>query len=79
MADDAVGFHAQQAVEKAMKAVLVLEGVAFPRTHDLEFLAARLRERRVDLPRELEHAQWLTHGRPSFATTSRHRSIAMAP
>ena len=45
MADDVVGFHAQQAVEKALKAVLVLEGVSFPRTHDLELLAARVRER----------------------------------
>ena len=34
--------------------------MAFPRTHDLEFLAARLRERHIELPRELEHAQWLT-------------------
>jgi HEPN domain-containing protein len=29
---------AQQAAEKAMKAVLVAEGVAFPRTHDLDHL-----------------------------------------
>jgi hypothetical protein len=29
MADDAVGFHAQQAVEKVLKVVLVLEGFRF--------------------------------------------------
>ena len=34
----AVCFHAQQAVEKAMKALLVDFGAAFPRTHDLKFL-----------------------------------------
>jgi len=34
IADDIVGFHAQQAVEKAMKAVLSLSGVDYPRTHD---------------------------------------------
>jgi HEPN domain-containing protein len=34
----AVCFHAQQAVEKAMKAILVDLGIAFPRTHDLKFL-----------------------------------------
>jgi HEPN domain-containing protein len=34
----AVCFHAQQAVEKAMKAILVDFGVDFPRTHDLKFL-----------------------------------------
>lgn len=36
--DDAIGFHAQQAVEKALKAVLAFAGIRFPRTHDLGFL-----------------------------------------
>jgi len=31
-------FHAQQAVEKSIKAVLVLRRVAFPKTHSLELL-----------------------------------------
>ena len=31
-------FHAQQAVEKSVKAVLVLCGIDFPRTHDLATL-----------------------------------------
>ncbi len=34
----AVCFHAQQAVEKGMKALLVDLDVDFPRTHDLKFL-----------------------------------------
>ena len=34
----AVCFHAQHAVEKALKALLVDLGVDFPRTHDLKFL-----------------------------------------
>ena len=34
-----VGFHAQQAIEKALKAVLVREQIRFPRTHDLERLS----------------------------------------
>jgi HEPN domain-containing protein len=33
-------FHAQQAAEKAVKAVLVAEGAEPPRTHDLEVLLA---------------------------------------
>lgn len=41
MEDDVVGFHAQQTVEKAVKAVLVLHGIAFPRSHDLDFLLDR--------------------------------------
>ena len=37
---DTVCFHAQQCVEKYMKAVLVISGISFPRTHDLEALTA---------------------------------------
>lgn len=35
-------FHAQQASEKALKAVMCLLGVEFRRTHDLEALAGQL-------------------------------------
>ncbi|MDP2792913.1 MAG: HEPN domain-containing protein [Sulfurisoma sp.] len=38
----AAGFHAQQAVEKALKALLCAHDVDFPRTHDLEGLLKRL-------------------------------------
>ncbi len=34
------GYHAQQAAEKALKAVLVHRGIEVPRTHDLERLGA---------------------------------------
>jgi len=34
----AVCFHAQQAVEKAIKALLIEFAVEFPKTHDLKFL-----------------------------------------
>jgi HEPN domain-containing protein len=36
--DDVVGFHAQQAVEKSLKAVLAVRGFEIPRTHDLDLL-----------------------------------------
>ena len=36
-----VAFHAQQAAEKALKAVLVHRSVAFPKTHDLMELIKR--------------------------------------
>jgi len=39
---DAVGFHAQQAIEKLMKAVLVKRGVTPRKTHDLDVLASEL-------------------------------------
>jgi HEPN domain-containing protein len=45
-----VCFHAQQAVEKLLKAALVNRGVVFSRTHDLGHLAAMLSEAKVSLP-----------------------------
>jgi HEPN domain-containing protein len=39
-----VCFHAQQCAEKYLKALLVLHRVDFPKTHDLEALASRLRQ-----------------------------------
>lgn len=40
--DDLIGFHAQQALEKLLKAALAYTGVAPPRIHDLGELIARL-------------------------------------
>lgn len=42
VADESVGFHAQQAVEKALKAVLEVRGVDYPRTHDIARLFSLL-------------------------------------
>ncbi len=41
---DATCVHAQQCVEKYLKAVLILHGVAHPRTHDVAQLVALLPE-----------------------------------
>ena len=48
-------FHAQQAVEKAIKAVLVLHGVPFGRTHDLVELGYRARDVVPGSPFAIEH------------------------
>jgi HEPN domain-containing protein len=37
-------FHAQQAVEKYLKALLAVKGVDFPKTHDVDFLLAECRK-----------------------------------
>lgn len=37
-------FHAQQAVEKSLKASLIFSGIGFRKTHDLESLASTLPE-----------------------------------
>ena len=39
---DTICYHAQQAVEKYLKGGLVAHGIDFPRTHDIETLAALL-------------------------------------
>lgn len=46
----AMGFHAQQCVEKSLKAVLTSHSVDFPPTHNLERLAGQLAELGVALP-----------------------------
>jgi HEPN domain-containing protein len=35
---DTISFHAQQCIEKYIKALLVLHGVPFPKTHDIRRL-----------------------------------------
>jgi HEPN domain-containing protein len=58
--EGAIGFHAQQAVEKALKVALTLKGSDFPKTHDLEFLIGLAGRRSVDVPEEVAAAGWLT-------------------
>ncbi len=45
-----LGFHAQQAVEKTLKAVLSLHRVEYPRTHNLAMLLELLRRAAIALP-----------------------------
>jgi HEPN domain-containing protein len=58
--DNIVGFHAQQAVEKAMKVVLVLADADLPLTHDLKFLLRQLRETGTEPPDDISQTSWLT-------------------
>ena len=53
-------FHAQQAVEKALKAVLLSQRVDFPLTHDLEALAELLESHGVRCPSEIADVDTLT-------------------
>ncbi|MCY3003054.1 MAG: HEPN domain-containing protein [Planctomycetota bacterium] len=48
---DTICFHAQQCIEKYLKALLVLNGSPFPRTHDLTSICALLPDAwRPDVP-----------------------------
>ncbi len=60
-------FHAQQAVEKSLKAVLVRYGVEFRKVHDIDYLMS-LVPSEVSLPAEAEQVVDLT----SYAVTFRY-------
>jgi HEPN domain-containing protein len=65
--DSIVGFHAQQAVEKALKAVLAHRRVAFRRTHDIVELLDLLSDHDLDPP----HAARLDELNP-YAVAARY-------
>jgi len=50
ISDEIVGFHAQQAIEKWLKAVMALRGLEEARIHDLGRLLEILGQTGVDLP-----------------------------
>lgn len=85
MDDRPIGFHAQQAVEKAVKVALTLEGIDFPKTHDLEYLIVQASKQSIAMAPELESASWLTPWAAEFRyddapieTLDRRRAIAVA-
>jgi HEPN domain-containing protein len=49
-----VCFHAQQAIEKCLKAALFCHRIEFRRTHDLDLLASLLADQGVPLPLTLD-------------------------
>jgi len=57
--DDVVGFHAQQAVEKSLKAVVAVRSLEIPRSHDLGLLIRLLDSAEHRLPDEIREADWL--------------------
>ena len=57
--DEAIGFHAQQAVEKMLKAALASRGIRYPWRHDLVELIDLLRQNGIPFPQELEDVRRL--------------------
>lgn len=53
-------FHAQQAVEKALKAVLLFNKVDFPLTHDLDDLLDIAENAGIPLPADIKEVGMLT-------------------
>ena len=75
-------FHAQQAAEKALKAVLVANGVRFPKTHDLAFLMESLPTTvsvpppLINLPALNQYAVQQRYPGESPAITRKHHNAA---
>ncbi len=55
-----VCFHAQQAAEKALKAVLLSRGIEFPLVHDIEVLVRLAEGKGIALPAGIADASALT-------------------
>lgn len=69
--DAMVGFHAQQAIEKSLKAVLSANLIEFRRTHDLVSLLDLLQDHKLPAPPE---ADWLDELNP-YAVEARYGTI----
>ncbi|MFP4063372.1 MAG: HEPN domain-containing protein [Halochromatium sp.] len=71
---EVIGFHAQQAAEKCIKALLVLRGIFFERTHDLVLLYRLAEQQGVSLAADVEQLRALN----SYAVQFRYESCRVA-
>jgi HEPN domain-containing protein len=65
-------FHAQQAAEKAIKALLIKYGVEFPYVHDIAELLTLLEKASRAIPENIKQGERLTR----FAVFTRYPGIA---
>ena len=73
--DSMVGFHAQQTIEKSLKAVLARTGVAVRRTHDIATLLDTMTDVSLPLP---PHAERLDRLQP-YAVDARYGLVQPGP
>jgi HEPN domain-containing protein len=85
VSDAIVGFHAQQAVEKALKAVLASRAAEFPFTHNIGLLMQLCDDACVELPALLVDVDLLTpsgvalqYGARSAGTLGRGAALGLA-
>lgn len=85
VSDAIVGFHAQQAVEKAFKAILAEHGEIFPFTHNVGLLMQLCEDAGVVAPCSLAEADLLTpyavalrYGTKPPATVDRQSALGLA-
>ena len=73
--DSILGFHAQQAVEKSLKAILSRARVEFRRTHDLAELLDLLMDSGVEPPPDADRLDELN----PFAVAARYGPLELGP
>lgn len=71
--DETLGYHAQQAAEKLIKAVLALHGHDDPRSHNIGLLLDLLASHGIPLPERFEVLQTLT----PFGTVFRYDDLPL--
>ena len=71
VSDEMFGFHAEQAVEKTLKAWLTLAGVQYPKIHDLEKLFSMLEDSSQTVDNDFQILVDLT----DFAVQFRYESL----
>jgi HEPN domain-containing protein len=71
--DETLGYHAQQAAEKLLKALLALHGHDFPRSHNIGLLLDLLASHGNPLPERFEALQTLT----PFGTVFRYDDLPL--
>lgn len=72
VADWILGFHAEQAIEKSLKAVLALREIDYPRTHNLRVLAGLVRSIGITLPPDVDRLGEFT----PYGAVTRYESVA---
>lgn len=71
--DETLGYHAQQAAEKLIKALLALHGHDYPRSHNIGLLLDLLANHGIPLPERFEALQTLT----PFGTVFRYDDLPL--
>jgi len=71
--DEIIGFHAQQAAEKLLKALLMAKNIPYRRTHDLRELIDLIRDNDIEFPESLMEIRTLS----PFAVEFRYDYIPM--
>ncbi len=73
--DEVIGFHAQQAIEKMLKAALTNSAIRYGRTHDLGSLLDLLRQNNFSFPSDFVEIQQLT----PFGAFFRYADLPIQP